>query len=300
MNLYIRKFQEHLKLDLNYSLKTIDSYTRDIEKFFLFISNEGLKVEEVDILVVRNFLTVELNNGVSKRSCRRRIAALKHFYSYLSELSLIKINPFVQINNLKLEKRYPHPLYKEQIEQIFLLNKERKDALILRDQAIIELLYYTGIRVSELVNLDVQDINMNDRIALVHGKGNKDRFVPFTAECLKTLSLYLKELRPILFKKSLDLCPALFLNTKGERLTYRGVEFILKNIEQKTGQFVGLHPHLLRHSFATHLLENGLDIAFIQELLGHKSINATQVYTHVTEEAMKEEYDKIFPRAKKK
>jgi integrase/recombinase XerC len=257
-------------------------------------------MDQVDVLVIRNFLTEELNAKISKRSCKRRLVALKHFYDFMVQKKYVVNNPFTQIESPKLDKKLPHPLYKEQIENIFEANRNRKDELQIRDQAILEFLYYTGVRVSELVGLNVQDIDATRRVARVVGKGDKERLVPFTKECYKTLEKYIKNLRPQLLKKSKEPTPALFLNKNGERLTTRGIEFLLDKIEKETGNYVGLHPHVLRHSFATHLLENGLDIGFIQELLGHESINATQVYAHVTEEAMKKEYSEWFPRAHKK
>lgn len=300
MNVLTKRFLEHLKFERNYSDKTIDSYRRDIDKFFNFLADQGCLMNQVDVLIIRNFLTDELNNGISKRSCKRRVCALKHFYEFMVINQLVSTNPFENVKSPKLEKTFPHPLYPEQIKQIFKTNKERGDSLMLRDEAIIEFLYYTGCRVSEMVFLNIQDVDLNHRSARVIGKGNKERLVPFTPECGRTLSLYIKNIRPELLAKSLIPCQALFLNNQGERLTTRGVEYILDEIEKKTSTFVGLHPHLLRHSLATHLLENGLEISFIQELLGHESINATQVYAHVTEKAMKEEYYQWFPRAHKK
>lgn len=300
MNIQTKEFLEHLKFERNYSDCTVDSYKHDIEKFFKFLASQGCLMDEVDSLIIRNFLTDEINNGVSKRSCKRRLCALKHFYEYMYVKGYVKKNPFDDIKTPKLEKTFPHPLYPEQVEKIFKANRDRTDPLQLRDQAILEFLYYTGCRVSEMVSLNVQDIDFNRRVARVVGKGNKERLVPFTDECAKTLNAYIKKKRPELLQKSLLPSPALFLNNSGERLTTRGVEYILDEVEKKTMNYVGLHPHLLRHSFATHLLENGLDISFIQELLGHESINATQVYAHVTEKAMKDEYEQWFPRAHKK
>ncbi len=155
------------------------------------------------------------------------------------------------------------------------------------------------MRAAELVALDIQSIDMRNRIIRVFGKGSKERMVPFTEDCKKTLENYLKFSRPLLLQKTLNPSNALILNSHGDRLTTRGLEYILDQIEEKTGDFVGLHPHILRHSFATHLLENGADLRVIQELLGHTSLNATQIYTHVTEEAMKNTYDTYFPRANK-
>ena len=175
-------------------------------------------------------------------------------------------------------------------------------ALKSRDQAILYLLYYSGIRAEELVNLNVQSVSLKERVVRVIGKGDKERIIPFSSDCQKILKKYIEvdRLTLLKIKKGKELPSSLFLNAKGQKLTTRGLEYILDAIEEKTGLYVGLHPHILRHSFATHLLENGADLRVIQELLGHESINATQVYTHVTEEAMKEAYLTAHPRVRKK
>ena len=300
MNKPEQEFLDHLRLVRHYSEKTALSYQEDIDIFCDFIFKEGVLMEDVDTLVIRNFLTEELNRGVSKRSCKRRVSSLKHFYKYMVNVGYVKDNPFIFISAPKTETKYPHGLYKEQILELFKRNAERTDSLKNRDQAILYLLYYSGMRAFELVNLDVQSVSLKDRVVRVLGKGNKERIIPFTNECQAVLKQYVEHERRELLKKSKDPTPALFLNAKGERLTTRGLEYILDAIEEKIGLYVGLHPHILRHSFATHLLENGADLRVIQELLGHESINATQVYTHVTEEAMKETYLNAHPRAKKK
>lgn len=306
MNKATVEFLKHLKIEKNYSDKTIQSYSFDLDKFFKFLLNEGVLMDEVDQIVIRNFLTEELNSGVSKRSCKRRLSSLKHFYSYLVSEKVVKDNPFIFVITPKTDKKYPHALYKEQVETIFRENAKRTDELACRDQAILELLYYSGIRAAELVTLAYHDVDIKRRAVRVMGKGRKERYVPFTVECQKALTEYVEKLRPVLlmkFKPS-EKHPAppvtFFLNSSGNNLTTRGLEYILDSIEEKTGTFVGLHPHLLRHSFATHLLENGADLRVIQELMGHASINATQVYTHVTVEAMKKEYAGAHPRARKK
>lgn len=302
MNKALYEFKTHLELDRNYSPLTVKSYCDDIEKFMAFLNKEGTDIEEVDQIVIRNFLTDELNSGVSKRSCKRRLASLRHFYKYLLHEGYVEDNPFVFINAPKTENKLPRALYKEQVRQILDENAKRSDELALRDQAILSTLYYTGIRASELVSLDIQSVSLTQRIIRVIGKGDKERIVPISEECKKDINRYLKVEREELHSRLKDLkkdSPALFLNSNGERLTTRGLEYILDHIEEKTGTFVGLHPHILRHSFATHLLENGADLRTIQELLGHASLNTTQVYTHVTEEAMAEEYASAFPRARK-
>lgn len=299
MNKPTKEFLNHLKDERNYSLQTIDSYRRDIEKFFNFLEVEGILMDQVDLLVIRNFLTKELQGGVSKRSCKRRLSALKHFYGFMVGAAYVNANPFALITAPKTDKRYPRFLYEEQISDLFEANLRRNDELVTRDQAILMMLYYCGTRASELVNLDVQDINLKTRIVRVFGKGRKERLLPFTNECRDALSTYIQNQRNQLLSRNKEMTPALFLNEKGQRLTTRGLEYILNNVEKKTGDYLGLHPHIFRHSFATHLLENGADLRVIQELLGHSSINATQVYTHVTEEAKKKIYYDAFPRAKK-
>ena len=300
MNKPEQEFLDHLLHVRNYSIKTVNSYQEDIDLFCEYIFNEGTLMEDVDIISIRNFLTEELARDVSKRSCKRRLSSLRHFYKYMVNVGYLNDNPFIFVDAPKTETKYPHALYKEQIQEIFKRNEERTDALKNRDQAILYLLYYSGMRAAELVGLDVQSVSIKERVVRVLGKGNKERIIPFTGECQKVVKAYIDKERKDLLKKSKELTPALFLNANGERLTTRGLEYILDSIEEKTGLYVGLHPHVLRHSFATHLLENGADLRVIQELLGHESINATQVYTHVTEEAMKETYQNVFPRAKKK
>ena len=225
---------------------------------------------------------------------------LKHFYQYLFEKKYVDENYFIFVTSPKTDKRFPETLYKEQIEKIFEANRQRTDFLAIRDQAILETLYYTGLRAAELVSLDMQSVDMRKRVVRVFGKGSKERLVPFTEQCKATLEKYINGTRPILWNKGLIPDTALFLNNEGQRLTTRGLEYILDSVERKTGSFVGLHPHILRHSFATHLLSNGADLRVIQELLGHANLNATQVYTHVSEETMKEVYSSSFPRAHKK
>ena len=296
-----------------YSPRTVKSYQEDIDKFCEFIYHEGVMIDDVDVICIRNFLTEELNQGISKRSCKRRLSSLKHFYKYMVSVGYIKDNPFVFVSAPKVETKYPHALYKDQIEELFKRNAERTDELALRDQAILYLLYYSGIRAHELVSLPIQSVYLRERAIRVLVKGNKERIVPFSIDCQKVLKKYIDKERPVLVqkrielerrkpddKKSDDLLSPLFFNANGGQLTTRGLEYILDAIEEKIGLYVGLHPHILRHSFATHLLENGADLRVIQELLGHESINATQVYTHVTEEAMKETYMLAHPRVKKK
>ncbi len=310
MNKYEAEFLDHLQYERNYSPMTIDSYRRDIDKFCAFLVSEDCLMDDVDLIIIRNFLTEEINNGISKRSCKRRLSSLHHFYGYLVQKKYVKLNPFNYITSPKTEKKLPNVLYHEDVQALLKANSERKDEFALRDQAILEVLYYCGVRASELISIELMDINIRNRSLRVFGKGRKERIVPFTTECAESISKYLKDCRPAL-KTKYDLSPDfdennkkiemnyLFLNKDGRQLTLRGLEFILDKIEEKTGEYVDLHPHLLRHSFATQLLSGGADLRVIQELLGHASINTTQIYTHVSEEKVKKEYLAAHPRAKK-
>lgn len=293
------EFVKYLELERQYSKETIDSYKSDILHFFAFLDEEGTSYTKVDIPDIRLFTAMEIAEGRSKRTCRRRICALKHFYKFLVKRGEITDNPFIFAISPKMDKRYPRTLHKEQVEQLLKDNLNRSDDLMMRDQAILETLYYAGIRASELININVQDVDLRSRFIRIIGKGNKERIVPISNECANHLSSYIKSMRPILLQKSETFPNALFLNFKGDKLTREGLDYILKQIEEKTGAPFHLHAHLFRHSFATHLLEAGADLRVIQSLLGHASINATQVYTHVTTEAMKIEYASAHPRAKK-
>lgn len=300
MNKPIREYLDYLKYQRNYTDATVASNKYDLEKFFRFIDSEDILMDQVDVLAIRNFLTIELNSGISKRSCKRRLSTLKHFYEYMQKRGYVKDNPLIFVNSPKVVKKYPKILYEDQVKKILDDNKKRTDELALRDQTILTILYYTGLRASELVSLNIQDVDLRNRFLKVMGKGRRERHTPFNNECKVLIQEYLETSRKELLAKSIKPTNALILNSHGEPLTTRGLEYILDQIEEKTGDFIGLHPHLLRHSFATHLLEKGADLRVIQELLNHKSLNTTQVYTHVTEEAMKETYEKFHPRSKRK
>lgn len=298
MNKQIKEFLDYLSNERLYSENTVKSYQFDLEKFFDFLYSENIFMDQVDLLVIRNFLTKEIELGVTKRSCRRRLSSLKHFYNYMIKVGYLNENPFIYINSPKIEKRLPRFLTQEQVTYLLNANKIRTDELAIRDQAILETLFSSGVRAAELISLNMQNLDMSRRTMRVIGKGDKERIVLFSNDCKQTLNKYIKELRPKLLAKSKAFSPALFLNSQGNRLTTRGLELILKKVEEKTGVEFDLHPHLLRHSFASTLLNNGADLIEIQKLLGHESLNATQVYTHVTEESMKKAYSSCHPRNK--
>ena len=234
--------------------------------------------------MIRNFLAHETLDGISKRSNARRVIALRQFYEYLVKNNYVEFNPFIIISTPKVDKKLPEFMYLEEINNLFELNSQRKDFLMH----------------SELVNLTLQDLNLKERMMRIVGKGNKERIVPFSLKTQKTLSVYLENTRKQLISDSGNMIGTnyVFLNSRGEKLTTRGVEYILQEIENKTGVTLSLHPHKFRHSFATHLLNQGLDLRTIQELMGHASLSSTQVYTHVSNQKMHDEYEKAFPRRK--
>lgn len=298
----IDDFLDYLKNILHYSDKTVSSYKLDIVSFYTFIFNEGIDINDVDGQIIRNYLSTQLTNNISKKTLCRRLSCLRRFYSYLLEQDIVDNNPFIFVHSPKTEIRYPRALYIEQIDNLFKLNSERKDELMLRDQCILELLYASGVRVGELVNIKLNDIDFHARAIRVLGKGKKERIVPFNKSAQSALKEYVSKSRDKLIAKHPQSMKEdyLFFDANGRVLTSRGVEYILKEIEKKTGCNYGLHPHLFRHSFATHLLEGGADLRVIQELLGHESLNTTQIYTHVTEEAMINQFKNSHPRSKKK
>lgn len=305
MSELISEFLSFLEKNLNYSENTIKSYKQDLLLFDTFIAQRKLNYSNVKRDNIREFISERLDTVTYRgdtegyRTIRRRISSLKKFYEYLRKRKLVESNPFLLISTPRKHDKLPEVLYEKQIDELLNKNKERVDKLQSRDQALLELMYSSGLRCSEVVNLKLTDINISNRIMRIFGKGNKERIVPFSNDAKEALILYLKYLRQDLLENSED--PSkdyVFLNSKGKQLTSRGLEYIMKGIVKKNGLTFGFdfHPHVLRHTFATHLLENGMDLRNIQELLGHSSINTTQVYTHVSKEKVKEEYEKYFPK----
>lgn len=302
MNKPEREFLDYLIYQKAYSPHTIDSYQRDLDKFFAFLAQEGTPFDRVDRLLIRDFLSLELQKGVSPRSCARRLSALRGFYSYCVKTRYLSINPFRSAHSPHTPVRYPKALTLEEVTALFNANARRTDPLKERDQAILELLYASGMRASELCGLTNRQIDYRSRMIRVFGKGKKERLVPFSETAKAAMAHYYPTVRNQLLLKNKSPAPvdAYFLSAYGKKLTVRDLEYILLEVQEKTGYHYGLHPHELRHTFATHLLEGGADLRLIQELLGHESLNTTQIYTHVTSRTMKKEYQEHFPRQKAK
>ena len=297
----LEMFLNYLINERKFSSYTAKAYEEDISYFLGFLKTINKDINGVDVELIRGYLFELSTDGLTKSSIKRNLASLKHFYKFLYLKNIVDDDPFELVSSPKTDKKLPDFLTSKEIDLLFSENRKRTDPYMLRDQAILELLYASGLRVSELSNLTLQSVNLRDRVVRVFGKGKKERIVPFTKSTRETLSDYLLNCRNDLLShsKSREVSNAFFLSSKGEKLTPRGIEYILSDIEKKTGCYMKLHPHKLRHSFATNLLSNGADLRTIQELMGHESIGTTQIYTHVTFNEMKSTYDKAFPRAKR-
>lgn len=305
MNKAESHFLQFLKSQKGLSKNTALAYRRDIDAFVSYLEMKGKTMVDVDIPLIRKYLVYELyEKKTSKRTLARRLVALRSYYAFLCEHYNEEFlqNPFLFVSSPKQDVTYPTALFQNEINKLLDENGKRTDRLASRDQAILELLYASGMRASELVRLRNSDIDYGYRsIRINDGKGGKDREVIFNKAAEKAMKSYYRGLREELLEKN-DTFPrptAFFLNSRGEALTVRGLEYILTSIDKKLGLNLGLHPHELRHTFATTLLESGTGLREIQELLGHESINTTQVYTHVSQKHMQDQYDAFFPKRKK-
>ncbi|MDP8253718.1 MAG: tyrosine recombinase XerC [Candidatus Kaelpia aquatica] len=284
------KFLKYLRIEREFSYYTLKSYTEDLGIFNQFLNNKNPK--EVTYLDIRRFIAYLRTKGDAKRTISRRLSCLRSFFKFLIREGQIKKNPMLAISGLKLDKPLPKFLSYQDVSH--LLDKiERGDCFTIRDAAILETVYSTGIRVSELVNLNTADIDFISGVLKVYGKGKKERLLPVGGKALKVVKLYLDK-RALLGHGSKS---ALFLNKRGGRITERSIGRIIKKYALKAGINVDISPHTLRHTFATHLLDRGADLRSVQELLGHASLSTTQIYTHLTLEGLKRVYEKSHPRA---
>lgn len=292
----IDEYLDCLKYERNYSNNTIASYRREIVHFKVYLIQEGIDdYNNVDYLMLRGYLTKLYDKNLAKSSINHRLSALRSFFDYLLKEEFIKDNPFKLIESQKIGQRNPDFLFQE--EMIELLDSiEIQDDLGVRNKAMLELMYASGLRCSEVVNLQVSDIDFNQMIILVHGKGGKDRYVPFHEYARDWLIKYIDEARNNLMIKN-EGHNFVFVNKNGNPLTNRGIENIVDRITFKYDATKKIHPHTIRHSFATHLLNAGADIRTVQELLGHKNLTTTQVYTHISKDHLKKVYMKTHPRS---
>ncbi|SDJ72640.1 tyrosine recombinase XerC [Sediminibacillus albus] len=292
-----KAFTEYLQIEKNASSYTIEFYQKDIDNFFDFLQREAISsLENVDYQTVRIYLTSLYEKKLSRRSVSRKISSLRSFYKFLDRELDVKANPFLHIKMPKTDQPVPGFLYKEELEKLFEAS-DLTTPLGQRNQAILELIYGTGIRVSECTGLLLEDIDFDIGSILVRGKGRKERYLPFGSFADISVQNYINNGRKQLLQKTSTPSTAVFLNARGNPLTPRGVRLILEKIVKDAALTVNLHPHKLRHTFATHMLNEGADLRVVQELLGHEQLSSTQIYTHVTKDHLRNIYMNSHPRA---
>ncbi len=264
---------------------------------FAFLEKEGISnLNDIDHNVVRLFLTDLYHQQLSRRSVSRKISSLRSFFRFLERENQVNKNPFMQITLPKSDKPIPEFIYMEELEKLFKVN-DLSDPIGQRNQAILEILYATGMRVSECQGLLLENIDFSLNILNVQGKGRKERYIPFGHFAEEALRVYINDGRTKLLKKAHSLTNTVFLNARGNPLTARGIRLILNKMVEKAALTIHVNPHKLRHTFATHMLNEGADIRSVQELLGHENLSSTQIYTHVTKDRLKSVYMKSHPRA---
>lgn len=295
--IYLNDYLDYLKYQKAYSDYTIENYKNDILEFLKYLEKENLdylKIEYSDTRFYLMYLKEKCKNN--NTTIDRKLSSLRGFYKYLSKNNYIKNNVFMLLSGPKKDKKLPRYFEYNELEELFN-SIDTENCIGQRDLLILELLYATGVRVGELVEIKVNDINQSEKTIVILGKGNKERIVSYGEYCEDILDKYLNNGRKDLNKKE---SKYLLLNHLGDKLTERGIRYILNKLIKNTSLTKSISPHMIRHSFATHLLNEGCDLITVQKLLGHESISATQVYTHVTTDRLKEVYYNNFPRAKKK
>ena len=292
MKNYLDDFYDYL-FNKGYSENTIISYKKDLNQFLMYSKN--INIKSIDYDYIRKYLILLHNKRYTSKSISRHISSLKSFFKYLTKNDIIKKNPMLLISNPKLQKKLPNYINYNDLEILFKIS-DQNDTLGLRNALIMELLYSTGIRVSELVNIKLEHIDFSNNRIMILGKGNKERYVLYGNVCKNLLDKYLKESRNILNKNN---CEYLLLNKFGNKITDRAIRMIIDDIVKKSCLKLNISPHTLRHTFATHLLNEGADLKIVQELLGHENISTTGIYTHVSNEHLRKVYLEAHPRAKK-
>ncbi|MCO6588356.1 tyrosine recombinase XerC [Staphylococcus lugdunensis] len=294
MNEIQKAFLYMLKVERNFSDHTIKSYHDDLMQFNEFLAQEMLTLSTFEYKDARNYLSYLYNKNLKRTTVSRKISTLRSFYEYWMTQDETVINPFVQLVHPKKEQYLPQFFYEAEMDALFetVLHDAKKG---LRDRVILELLYSTGMRVSELVHIKKMDIDLTLPGVKVLGKGSKERFLPFGEFCKQSIEQYLLEFGPVRQNDH----PFLLVNMNGQPITERGVRYVLNDIVKRTAGVTDIHPHKLRHTFATHLLNQGADLRTVQSLLGHVNLSTTGRYTHVSKDQLRKVYLNAHPRAKK-
>ena len=292
---YVDQFINYLAVDRGLAKNTLESYGRDLRQFQTYLQNgEFEDIKDSSRTTIVDYLNSLKSQGKAVSTISRNIAALKSFYQYLVKENYLEHDPAEKLETPKLEKKLPKILSIAEVEEL-LKQPNVRLSVGLRDKAMLELLYATGIRVSEIIALNISDVNLDMGYVKCYGKGSKERIVPLGSIAVKSVHEYVNKGRSKIVRTYEE--PALFLNHHGNRLTRQGFWKIIKKYASQANIVKEITPHTLRHSFATHLLENGADLRSVQEMLGHADISTTQIYTQVTKNPLKEVYDKTHPRA---
>lgn len=287
---YIEEFIDYLRFEKKYSENTISSYKRDLNKMNLYLKKDFIKLTKANIQkYIQNLSKNESSNTIS-----RTISSLKSFYKFLEINKYTNTNPLTTIISPKTARKLPKVLSEEEVNKLLDINLNND--FDYRNKAMLELMYSSGLRVSELINLTVNDVDLKNSLVRIFGKGSKERIVPLNDYATEALNNYILYHRPKLFKQKES--NYLFLNNHGNQMTRQGFFKTLKKIAKEKGIKSELSPHTLRHSFATHLLKYGADLRSIQELLGHSDISTTQIYTHITNEMLEKNYHEYHPHGK--
>lgn len=296
----VELFITYLESERQYSPETVKAYREDLAAFQAFLDQTGgntdlLSVSKLDVQV---YLSQLYDDHKARTTIARKISSLRSFYDFLIRDDQVKVNPFAYVTLKKRPQPLPRFFYEKEMTALFKAASENPDPLLAkRDSAILEVLYATGIRVSELCGLTLNAVDFDGQLMLIHGKGNKERYVPFGNYAKSALQTYLKVTRAPLMAQYHKEHEVVFINHYGDPITATGVEYVLNQMIDRSTLTGDIHPHMLRHTFATHLLNHGADLRTVQELLGHSSLSTTQIYTHVTKSQLQRDYRRYFPRA---
>lgn len=290
---HIQDYLAHLAVERNLSPRSVESYGRDLGQFAGWLAEQEYSLNRVERATLRNYLGARRDHGLSGRSAARALSALRGFFRYLAATGVLPVDPTRDLQSPSLWRTIPRALTGDEIEAL-LAAPDTARPIGLRDRAMIETLYATGLRVSELVGLTVDRMRLDPGFVIVIGKRDKERIVPIGQTAMSWIERYLREARPKLDRQRR---PELFLNHRGGRLTRQGFWKILRGHGLRAGIHSHLSPHVVRHSFATHLVENGADLRAVQMMLGHASLTTTEIYTHVARERLRRLYDEKHPRA---
>lgn len=293
-NTYLNNFISYLTNNKRYSPYTITSYKKDTYDYLEFLKKNNIDIKNSNYKIVEEYSKYLYKKKLSKRSIARKYSSIRTFYNYLEKKNILENNVFNLLENPKKEEKLPRFINEYELDKMFEIPDNSPKGQ--RDRLILEILYGTGVRVSELVNIKINDIDFNNNSIKVRGKGNKDRYVFYGKYCKEAINNYIKNGRiSLLNGQTYDY---LLLNRFGKNISVVSIRKILNEIINKCSLDIKISPHVLRHTFATHLLNEGADIMHVKELLGHSSLSTTSIYTHVTNEKIKEVYYKTHPRAK--